>query len=125
MRILGGLFADPDTDAFFYLLLRAANRFHTLHGRFPGTVMGTFESDALAFEALFSAFTKENGIEISVGPQVKEIIRAGACELPNMAALIGGIASQEIIKLITCQYVPLDNAVIFNGVKSTTATFKI
>jgi amyloid beta precursor protein binding protein 1 len=42
-----------------------------------------------------------------------------------MAALQGGIVSQEIIKLITGQYVTLDNTLIFNGMKSTSSCFSL
>ncbi|KAI8806865.1 hypothetical protein BJ742DRAFT_773638 [Cladochytrium replicatum] len=55
---------------------------------------------------------------------IHEMVRAGASELHSIAAIMGGIASQEIIKVITKQYVPLDNTVICNGVKSTSAVFK-
>lgn len=37
----------------------------------------------------------------------------------------GGCAAQEVIKLITKQYVPLDNTFIFNSVTSTTATLRL
>jgi uncharacterized protein YqgC (DUF456 family) len=47
--------------------------------------------------------------------------RAGGSELPQMAALIGGIVGQEAIKLITRQYVPLSGTVVFDGIKSRTA----
>lgn len=37
----------------------------------------------------------------------------------------GGCAAQEVIKLITKQYVPLDNTFIFNSVTTTTATLRL
>lgn len=46
--------------------------------------------------------------------------RAGASDLPQIAALMGGIVAQEVIKLITKQYIPLEGTMIFNGIKSTT-----
>lgn len=42
-----------------------------------------------------------------------------------MAALQGGIVSQEVIKLITSQYVPLFETFIFNGMKSTSSSFRL
>jgi amyloid beta precursor protein binding protein 1 len=33
--------------------------------------------------------------------------------------------SQEVIKAITEQYIPVDNACVFDGVKSKTAVFKV
>jgi amyloid beta precursor protein binding protein 1 len=43
----------------------------------------------------------------------------------NIAAFIGGVASQEIIKLITHQYTPLNNTFIYNGMNSTTTTVQL
>jgi amyloid beta precursor protein binding protein 1 len=51
--------------------------------------------------------------------------RAGGAELHNIAALTGGIVSQEVIKSITEQYIPVDNTCVFDGVKSKTAVFKV
>ena len=39
--------------------------------------------------------------------------------------VLGGCAAQEVIKLITKQYVPLDNTFIFNSVSTTTATLRL
>lgn len=56
---------------------------------------------------------------------VQELVRAGGAELHNIAALSGGIVSQEVIKVITEQYVPVDNTCIFDGVRSKTAVFRV
>jgi amyloid beta precursor protein binding protein 1 len=39
--------------------------------------------------------------------------------------LTGGIVSQEIIKSITEQYVPVDNTCVFDGIKSKSTVFKV
>lgn len=46
--------------------------------------------------------------------------RSGASDLPQIAALLGGLVAQESIKLITKQYIPLNGTSIFNGIRSTT-----
>lgn len=46
-------------------------------------------------------------------------------ETPNLAALIGGLAAQEAIKLITHQYIPIYNTCIFNGITSTSSVFEL
>jgi amyloid beta precursor protein binding protein 1 len=45
-----------------------------------------------------------------------EMCRFGAAEIHVVAALIGGITSQEVIKLITKQFVPKRGTFIFNGI---------
>lgn len=42
-----------------------------------------------------------------------------------MAAYLAGVASQEVIKLLTGQYVPLNNTLIFNGVTCTVETLAL
>jgi len=39
----------------------------------------------------------------------------GGAEIHSIAAFMGGIAAQEIIKLITGQYKPIQNTYIYNG----------
>ncbi len=50
--------------------------------------------------------------------------RAGGADLPQMAALIGGIVAQEVIKIVTKQYVPLNGTLIFDGISSTSQSFQ-
>ncbi|KAF2658731.1 hypothetical protein K491DRAFT_689802 [Lophiostoma macrostomum CBS 122681] len=60
-----------------------------------------------------------------LGEFVQEIVRAGGGELHNIAALTGGLVSQEVIKVITEQYIPVDNTCIFDGVKSKSAVIRV
>lgn len=48
----------------------------------------------------------------------QEVIRSNRGEVHNTAAITGGMVSQEMIKLITNQYVPIDNTCIFDGIES-------
>lgn len=57
-------------------------------------------------------------IKTKVGRYCTELARAGGGELHNLAALTGGMVSQEAIKVITRQYVPVDNCCLFDGVGS-------
>jgi len=52
-------------------------------------------------------------------------VRAGGAELHNIGALTGGMVSQEVIKVITEQYVPVDNTCIFDGIKSKSMVIKV
>lgn len=54
---------------------------------------------------------------------VGEVCRFGAGELHCIAAVMGGMASQEAIKLITRQFVPISGTVIYNAMNSTTSVF--
>ncbi|KAM0255172.1 hypothetical protein ACHAQJ_006015 [Trichoderma viride] len=48
----------------------------------------------------------------------QELSRAAGGELHNISAVTGGMVAQEIIKIITKQYVPIDNTCIFDGIES-------
>lgn len=48
----------------------------------------------------------------------EEVARARGAELHNTSALTGGMVAQEIIKVITKQYIPIDNTCIFDGISS-------
>jgi amyloid beta precursor protein binding protein 1 len=49
---------------------------------------------------------------------VEEVARAEGGELHNISALTGGMVAQEVIKVITKQYIPIDNTCIFDGIGS-------
>lgn len=57
----------------------------------------------------------------------KEIQRSGPTggELHNISSLTGGMVAQEVIKVITRQYVPVDNCCVFDGVGSESGWFRI
>jgi amyloid beta precursor protein binding protein 1 len=54
-----------------------------------------------------------------------EITRAGGAELHNIASLAGGMVAQEVIKVITKQYIPVDNTCVFDGVKSLSQVLRL
>lgn len=52
-------------------------------------------------------------------------IRARGSELHNISALTGGMVAQEVIKVITKQYIPIDNTCVFDGITSRSAVFRV
>jgi len=58
----------------------------------------------------------------SIRLAAREVSRASG-ELHNIAAITGGMAAQEIIKIITKQYVPVDNTCVFDGIGSRCQIF--
>lgn len=56
---------------------------------------------------------------------VAELGRAHEAELHNVSALTGGMVAQEVIKVITKQYVPIDNTCVFDGIVSKAAVFRL
>ena len=54
---------------------------------------------------------------------VAEVVRCAAGELHAVAAAVGAMASQEAIKLVTRQYVPVGGTLIYNAMACTTSVF--
>lgn len=50
-----------------------------------------------------------------------EMCRFGASQLHCLGAIMGGIAAQEAIKLVTHQFVPLSGTLIYNAMSSTSS----
>ncbi|KAI9683612.1 MAG: hypothetical protein M1829_004916 [Trizodia sp. TS-e1964] len=56
---------------------------------------------------------------------LEELFRARGTELHNISALIGGMAAQEAIKVLTRQYIPINNVCVFDGIGSRSAVFTL
>lgn len=50
-------------------------------------------------------------------------VRAGASDLPTTAAYLGGVVAQEAIKLLTEQYIPLNNTAVIDLIRFVSTTF--
>ena len=118
-------------NVLWFVLIAAAGKFETQHGRLPGDQDSNVAADVPLLRQAFDATVKEFGVDLSddvksqVDDHVSEFVRYGGCELHNIAAFQGGVASLEIIKLITHQWVPLKNVFIFNGINGTACSFDI
>ncbi|EAW06738.1 NEDD8-activating enzyme E1 regulatory subunit [Aspergillus clavatus NRRL 1] len=55
----------------------------------------------------------------------QELRRTEGGELHNISALTGGLVAQEALKVMTRQYVPLDNTCIFDGVYSRSEMYRL
>ncbi|EFQ97003.1 NEDD8-activating enzyme E1 regulatory subunit [Nannizzia gypsea CBS 118893] len=67
----------------------------------------------------------ESDIKSQIESAVAEVRRAGIGELHNISAMAGGCIAQEALKVLTRQYVPLDNTFILDGVRSRGEMFRI
>lgn len=56
---------------------------------------------------------------------LKELFLHQTTRYHNISSLIGGVAAQEILKISTEQYIPLDNLYVFDGISSTSSKWKI
>lgn len=71
-----------------------------------------------------SAIEEEDARE-RIQQAAQELRRTQGGELHNISSLTGGLVAQEALKVITRQYVPLDNTCIFDGVRSRSEMYKL
>ncbi|KAI1134459.1 hypothetical protein F5Y05DRAFT_417101 [Hypoxylon sp. FL0543] len=100
----GGAFTLPMSNLFIYLALVA-----TSHGI-------TSSADEI-MKSMVDLILKAAGNERAL-QAAQEVARAAGGELHNISAFTGGMVAQEIIKIITKQYIPIDNTCIFDGISS-------
>ena len=145
-------FEVPELTPFlWYIGLRACRLFHQQQGCYPG-VTSDWESDVpLLQEKILQVcrdlqLTDCDWIQQSLlcgsGNQdddndydheeeetmltkiATELARQGNAEIHNIASIVGGVASQEAVKIITGQYTPLNNTFIYNGIASVGGTYQ-
>ncbi|KAK3014230.1 hypothetical protein RJ639_008163 [Escallonia herrerae] len=102
----------------FYILLRAVDRFAANYNNFPGQFDGVMDEDISRLRSTAVSLLSDLGCNGATVTEdlINEMCRYGAAELHAVAAFVGGIASQEVIKLITGQFIPMSGTFIFNGI---------
>mmetsp|Transcript_769 Transcript_769/g.2042 ORF Transcript_769/g.2042 Transcript_769/m.2042 type:complete len:557 (+) Transcript_769:145-1815(+) len=102
-----------------YVLLRAADRFRTHFGAFPGASEASV-AELAKFKEVVGTVCSEMGISVSsLGDEMmQEMVRYGGAELHTIAAVIGGVGAQEVTKVLMQQFVPMNGTFLWNGVTS-------
>lgn len=139
-----GAFTDASSaPSVWQLALRAVDAFWASHARYPGTAGSAWEKDG---EVLYETMRQMGGATLdhlfaangapqdmdegTPGPMIRpghalELARYGAAETHSISAIIGGVAAQEAVKLLTRQYLPLVSTYVFNGIATVGATYDL
>ena len=115
---------NSESDLVYYVLLRAAERFFEMYHFYPGDGADGIEGDGLKLRSIATSLLQKWQIppcQIN-DDHITEFCRYGASEVHSVAAFVGGVAAQEAIKIITRQFVPLNNTWIYNAATQTTLT---
>lgn len=110
------------------MAFRAAGKFQAEHGRLPGDRNDEAQADFENLKTVALKLLEELELdpeEVGLDEYLKETCRFGGSQIHNTAAFIGGVASQEIIKLVTKQWHPVDNTFVYNGITGTSAFFSV
>ncbi|KAL2250121.1 UNVERIFIED_CONTAM: NEDD8-activating enzyme E1 regulatory subunit AXR1 [Sesamum indicum] len=89
------------TAVGFYILLRAVDRFAANYNSFPGQFDGEMDEEISRLKTTAVSLLADLGCNGSnlTEDLTNEMCRYGAAELHAVVAIIGGIASQEVIKV--------------------------
>ena len=118
---------NQDSDLVYYILLRAAEQFYSMYKSYPGEKGNAFESDVAQMKSTVASLLQQWGASMYSIPDehITEFCRYGAGEIHSVAAFLGGVASQEVIKLITHQFVPLNSTFMYEGCPKKIKSSKI
>ncbi|OWB77453.1 hypothetical protein B5S32_g1619 [[Candida] boidinii] len=106
-----------------YLGFLAIENFYHEHNKFPSNSSDSAELRAIMISIL--CYYNINSFPEGLDKILDEFIRYKGLEIHNISSLIGGIASQEVIKILTNQYLQLDNCLTFDGIRSKAETWKL
>ncbi|RLN38447.1 hypothetical protein BBJ28_00002059 [Nothophytophthora sp. Chile5] len=120
---------DEDAEQsplIWYFMLRAVGAFVSEFKRYPGSEDATASQDGAWLVARAKALSAGNDIADWITTNhALEMTRSCEVELHNVAALMGGVAAQEAVKLVTHQFEPLNHTYIFNGIAGVAATYPL
>lgn len=102
----------------WYFAMRAIQDFEKKHNRYPGTGDGAeYTNDVSELVMIQMETMMRLGINQPPATEcLEELVRCGGTEIHNIAALVGGIGAQVTLKVLTKQYVPMNNTFIFDGI---------
>eukprot|EP00758_Cryptobia_borreli_P008090 Tbor_TRINITY_DN5356_c4_g3::TRINITY_DN5356_c4_g3_i1::g.4292::m.4292/K04532/NAE1, APPBP1; amyloid beta precursor protein binding protein 1 len=116
-------------DVTWYLALRAAQYFRNIHGRFPGSIDTDFEKDIKIIHAddypLMKAVTTIQSSLEDLSHKIEEVSRGGGGEIASTASFLGGLAAEEVIKIIQRRRKPISDAIVFNGITMSVTIVKL
>ncbi|CAL1541660.1 unnamed protein product [Lymnaea stagnalis] len=117
---------DEGDDTVLYVLLRAADKFFAEFNHFPGYFDNTVDADVPKLKACLNKLILDWGLSSTIKDDyIQEICRYGASELHSVSAFMGGVTAQEVIKVITGQFVPINNTFIYNAQRQTSTTITL
>jgi len=125
------------TNFIWYLLVNSSQIFYETNKRYPGQNLShdNFETDIQLLKNCYQQYISRNNIkekleEIGFNCEIEEKYFHEMCRNSNSCivpacSMLGSMASQEIIKLITYQFKAVENTIIFDAIHSTTTMFKM
>ena len=140
--------AYEEKDKFsliWYVLMKASEVFYMNNGRYPGSSIKKVDSENMIAEEDFDYLSDKpefisvlnayltvanrepnsfiNSISDIDDDFICEFLRNGRLKVIPIVSIIGSIASQEIIKLLTYSFETITNTIIFDGINVNLSVF--
>lgn len=118
---------EDEEDEFITieLCLKAIDLFFSTYGRLPGCQDDQVETDINKLKDCIKLIVGKISNSLKTLDQwLYELCRYGGAELHATSAFLGGCIGQEVVKIITNQYIPVDNTLVYNGMTAGTKSFK-
>lgn len=117
---------EEDEFVSIYLCFKALDLFFSTYGRSPGCQDDHVETDVNKLKDCMKQLIGKTSNRLKVLDQnLYEICRYGGIQLHATSAFLGGCIAQEVIKIVTNQYVPVDNTLVYNATNASTRVFKL
>ncbi|GMF09711.1 unnamed protein product [Phytophthora lilii] len=117
---------NEQSPLIWYFMLRAVAAFASEFSRYPGSDDATAAQDGAWLVSKAKALAAGSDVaEWITSDHALKMTRSCEVELHNIAALMGGVAAQEAVKLITHQFEPLNHTYLFNGISGVAATYQL
>lgn len=111
---------DSHISLAVYFAMIAFHTFHDKSGRFPDS------SEMKDFTEVFLEICdiSPGSILDATRKVLEELLIHQTTDYHNACSFMGGLASQEVLKIVTAQYEPLDNVLVYDGIRLVTARWK-
>lgn len=131
-------FADPVNPVTVQYLVAffATDAFYAAYQRYPG--QDDPGDDAARLLTLAQRYVDEVHLALSAEDLAKlqgackelyvsalTSVRGAQSDLASTAGLVAGVVAQEIIKVLTVQYLPLDNTCVYDGVAQAIGSIRL
>lgn len=114
----------------YHIALLAAEQLAEKLGRYPGQSPDAWDADVTAVVDEATAYARALGVPLGDDAALwqrvcQEVVRGAHSDTPSTAALLGGLVAQEAIKVLTVQYLPLDNTCVYDGTAQALGSFRL
>ena len=116
--------------AQYHLAFVASDMFYEHTHRYPGQ-RHDWQADVDPLLSHAQTYCARIGLDLSDSDRVRlqhacyELTRGAHSDTPSTAAYLGGVAAQEVIKILTVQYIPLDNTCVYDGIVQAVSSFRL